>query len=100
MSERTEWDEAVDEAIEQLIAEDTESFTLMTYEENDVHLIQLADGIEEELVGIFLLVTRVMQMGDMGGVEMHPPDVLAAAYEAAERRGLTSENAAFEELSD
>jgi len=90
----------VDEAIEQLIAEETEGYSLVTYEEDDVHLIQAVDGVDEELLGIFLLVMRVMKMGEMGGVEMRPPEVLAAAYEAAERRGLTSENAAFEELSD
>lgn len=100
MSERDEWDEMVDEAIEQLIAEETEGFTLVTYEEEDVHLLQAVDGLDEELVAIFMLVTRVMSMSEQAGAKMSPPEVLAGAYEMAERRGLTAEGARFEELTD
>jgi hypothetical protein len=97
MMDRTEWDDMVDEAIEVLIAEDTESFVLVGTQGEDVHVVQGADG-GDELVAIWALVTQVMSRAQETGQDLRAPDVLALAAGEAAERGLLEPGAGFEEI--
>jgi hypothetical protein len=85
--ERTQRDERIDEAIEVLIAEDTEGFVTVGVGSEGVHLVQSAEK-EEQLLAVWALATQVMEEAREGDIPLTPPDVLALAAEAAADRGL------------
>lgn len=88
MSERTERDDVIDEAIELLISEDTEGFMLTAVEADDVHLVGATDDVEQSLLAVYVLVEELRQMGEEEGVSIAPSDVIVAAGQVADERGL------------
>lgn len=97
MPDRTEWDEAVDRAIERLIDEDTEAFALVTTEAEDIHLVKAADP-DEELLAVWMLVEALVREADEAGMDLRPGEVLAAGAEIAASRGLLEDAATFQEF--
>lgn len=87
MSERTDWDETVDEAIEVLIADSTDAFVLMGRQGDETHLIEAVQEPTDRLLAIWMLVSREISMLQESGEEIGPQDVLANAYLEAGRRG-------------
>jgi hypothetical protein len=93
-SERTEWDDSVDEAIEVLIDDSTEAFALVgMQEDSDIHLVQASESMEQELLPIFMLVENVRQMAAQAGEQMLPHEVLIAAGHVAMERGYLDKEA-------
>lgn len=92
MTERTEWDESVDEAIEQLIDEKTEAFTLVTVEERDTHLLKATETPEQELLPIYLLVEEIRMMAAEAGEPLSPQEILFGAMDVAKERGYLEGN--------
>lgn len=91
-SERTDWDDAVDEAIEQLIEDDIQAFSLVTADERDVHVtrsVQSEEAMDHILLSIYALVEEVRVMSEEAGKPMPPDAILGAAWYAADERGLT-----------
>jgi hypothetical protein len=86
-SERTDWDEAVDEAIEVLISEDTSSFVLAGVEGDDVHSVSAVSSMDERLLAVFIVVEEVRMLFEDRGVDMDPFEVVMAAGYMAERAG-------------
>ncbi len=87
MSERTEWDDTVDKAIERLIDDETEGFVLTAIEDDDLHLVKATDDLDGDLLSIYVMVEEIRMMAAEAGEEMSPMDVVMAAGAAAERRG-------------
>jgi hypothetical protein len=87
MSERTEWDDTVDKAIERLIDDETEGFVLTAIEDDDLHLVKATDDIDGDLLSIYVMVEEIRMMAAEAGEEMSPMDVVMAAGAVAERRG-------------
>jgi hypothetical protein len=93
-SERTEYDDSVDEAIEVLIDDSTEAFVLVgMQDDSDVHLIQASENVEQELLAVFMLVENMRKMAAQTGREMLPHEVLIAAGHVAMERGYLSQEA-------
>lgn len=87
MSERTQWDDTVDEAIELLISEETTSFALAALEGDDVHLVKATEDIDDALLAIFVMVEEVRQLSKQAGRELSPDEILTAAGYVAQERG-------------
>lgn len=96
MTERTQWDDTVDEAIELLIDEETDSFTLATTTENDeLHLVKATEDVDEMLLAIFAMVEEIRQLSVEAGRELSPDEILTAAAQVAEEYGYLDPNAQF-----
>jgi hypothetical protein len=94
MTDRTEWDDVVDEAIGQLIDEDTEAFSVATIEDEDVHLVQAAD-LDEQLLSVWILVQQIVRQSEAAGTPLQPMDVLVGAADVAKSRGLLEDGASY-----
>ncbi|PGF13798.1 hypothetical protein CP556_25045 [Natrinema sp. CBA1119] len=92
MSERTNWDESVDEAIKQLIDDDTEAFTLVTVEDQDSHLVKATETPVQELLPIYLLVEKIRMMAVEAGEPLSPQEILFGAMSVAEERGYLEDD--------
>jgi hypothetical protein len=101
MSERTDWDETVDRAIELLIAEDTESFHLLVSQTEDIHLVSGTDDVEESLLAVYLLVEDLRVSARKSGKPMTPDAILGAAATVASERGyLDPDRRQYEEIGE
>jgi hypothetical protein len=90
MTERTNWDDTVDEAIEVLIDEDTEFFALAAVQGQDLHAVSGAegpDGLEEQLLATFVLIEDTRRRLASEGIEAGPVDTVLAAMRVAGERG-------------
>lgn len=93
MTERTERDDLIDQAIELLIDDKTEGFLLVTLEQEDVHLAQETYSIDDSLLAIHLIAEDLnLRLEECGNDPMSPLDIMAAAYSEAIHRGLTQSN--------
>ena len=90
MTERTERDEMVDQAIEVLIDEDVEGFAVVGIGQEGVHTVTMTDR-QGELLAVWALANRVMEESRAQDIPLTPPDVLALAAEAAADQGLIPE---------
>ena len=97
MTERTKKDDAIDRAIEQLIAEDLEGFALVTVEGQDVHSVQAASQ-DEQFLAVYMLVEQICRDAADEGTPLKPEDVLLGAFQVADERGLLDERAGRQEL--
>jgi hypothetical protein len=86
-SERTDWDDAVDEAIEILISEDTSGFVLAAVEGEDTHSVSAVSSMDERLLAVFIVVEEVRMLFAEQGMEMDPFEVVMAAGYMAEQSG-------------
>ena len=97
MTERSDWDEAVDEAIEVLIDESTDGFALVATQGEEAHFVEAAD-LEEELLAVWMLVRQVMEVARAEGQELKPAEVVAGAFHVAEERGYLEPSSRIEDF--
>lgn len=90
MSERTQRDETVDKAIELLIADETDGFTMTAVQGDEVHVVKETD-MDESLLSVFAIVEEIRRMTAAAGEypgSMTPQDVFIEAGQIAAERGL------------
>lgn len=98
MTERTEEDDTIDEAIELLIDEDTDGFSLVAHQGEDVHLVEGATA-EEQMLAVWVLVEQIRRQASSAGSPLRPVDVLVAAVQKAQERGYLHEDASITDVS-
>lgn len=98
MSERTEEDERIDEAIELLIDDDTDGFSLVAHQGEDVHLVEGAKP-DQQMLAVWILVQQIRRQASSAGTPLRPVDVLAGAVQIAQERGYLDENASIRDVS-
>jgi len=82
MSERTQWDESVDQAIELLISEDTEAFVLTALKSDNegMHLVQAhQEESDMVLLTIFTLIEEIRKKSVEAGTPLSPEEIMYSA---------------------
>jgi hypothetical protein len=90
MTERTERDEMVDQAIELLIDENVGGFAVVGIGEEGVHTVTMTDR-QDELLAVWALADQVLENARAQDIPLTPPDVIRLAAEAAADQGLIPE---------
>lgn len=101
MTERTNWDDTVDEAIEVLIEENTEFFALAAVQGRDLHAVSGAagpEGLEDQLLATFIVIEETRRRLASEGIEAGPVDVVLAAMRVAGERGYLEGEVAEHEV--
>ena len=87
-SERTEYDEMADEAIDVLIDESTEGFVLVGVgEDGGLRTVDGTANADHQLLAVYLAIENVRKTTARGGYSIGPNEVLLAAKQVAERYG-------------
>jgi len=92
MSERTQWDESVDQAIELLISEDTEAFVLTALKSDNegMHLVQAhQEESDMVLLTIFTLIEEIRKKSVEAGTPLSPEEIMYSAGGRSRRSTAT-----------
>ncbi len=101
MPERTEFDDAIDEAIDLLIQDQTESFALQVCEGEDTHLVSSQRDsftVDLKLRQVAVALQELSELSEQidGAPDMDPIGVAHAAMHVAERENLELSDSQFE----
>lgn len=101
MTERTERDEHIDKAIQQIIADDTEGWILVATKENDdVRQVGDTEETRDRLIAVYMLIHTLIEDLREIGIDTTPKTVVEAAKVEAQDRGLLPSESRLEEIRE
>ncbi len=100
MTERTEFDDAIDAAIDLLIQDETESFSLQVCEGDDTHLVSSQRDsftVDMKLRQVAVALQELSELSKQidGAPDMEPIGVAHAAMHVADREDLELSDSQF-----